>query len=249
MKKYFLHNGKDQHGPYSLDELKQKGLTAKTMIWFDGISSWTEAQFIPELKEFATATPPPFEKTNPINQTFDKAKKVLDKDYVNEIEGKISNKGGKKIFKYALILLSILGLVFIINLMMPSQERTEKNNPTEYLTLKDALLRHMNPNGYFDGPKPLYWKIEGKLTNSSKLVTYKDVQLEIEFFTKTNSFLGKRTIKVIQIFPPNNLQDKYEKYTYFEVRVDEEPPKDTDRDFCKIKIIGADVYENEKASQ
>ncbi len=99
MKKYFLHNGKEQHGPYSLDELKQKGLTAKTMIWFDGISNWTEAQFIPELKEFATATPPPFEKANPINQTFDKAKKVLDKDYVNEIEGKIPNNTGKKVEK------------------------------------------------------------------------------------------------------------------------------------------------------
>jgi hypothetical protein len=49
MKKYFLHNGKEQHGPYSLDELKQYGLTAKTMVWFDGISNWTEAQFIPEL--------------------------------------------------------------------------------------------------------------------------------------------------------------------------------------------------------
>ncbi|MFY8185430.1 MAG: GYF domain-containing protein, partial [Bacteroidia bacterium] len=40
MKKYFLHNGKDQDGPYSVDDLKLKGLTAKTMVWFEGISTW-----------------------------------------------------------------------------------------------------------------------------------------------------------------------------------------------------------------
>ncbi len=250
MKKYFLHNGKEQHGPYSLDELKQQGLTAKTMVWFDGISNWTEAQFIPELKEFATATPPPFEKANPINQTFDKAKKVLDKDYVNEIETKIPNKSGKKIFKYSLIVLSILGIAFLINLLMPTPERKEKNNATEYLTINEAKLRHMNPNGYFgDGDKPLYWKIEGDLTNSAKTTTYKDIALEIEFFTETKTSLGKATVTVFKVFPPNNLLDKYEKHTFFEAKLDIEPPKDTYGPNSIIKLVDAKVYENEKASQ
>lgn len=73
MKKYFVHNGKEQQGPYSIDELRLKNLTAKTMIWFEGISNWTEAQFIPELKDLIVSTPPPFEKAKPLNQTFVKA--------------------------------------------------------------------------------------------------------------------------------------------------------------------------------
>ena len=247
MKKYFLHNGKDQHGPYSLDELKQKGLTAKTMIWFDGISSWTEAQFIPELKEFATATPPPFEKANPINQTFDKAKKVLDKDYVNEIEGKIPNKGGKKIFKYALILLSILGLVFIINLMMPSQERTEKNNAKDFLKINEIKLGHYGYAG--DDPNTYKWKVKGDLTNSATSVTYKDIKLELEFFTASSTSLGKTILTVYRTFPPNNLQDKYEDHTFFEVELNTEPPKDFSNERTKFTLIGADIFEQEKASQ
>lgn len=255
MKKYFIHDGKDQQGPFTVDELKTKGLTAKTMIWFDGISNWTEAQFIPELKEFAISTPPPFEKQNPINQTFDKAKKVVDKDYVNEIENKIPNDTGKKAFKYLLIVLAILGLAFIINMLLPSQERKEKNNATEFLTIQDTKLRHMNPNGYWgDNDKPLYWDIEGHITNSAKLTSYKDIKLEVEFFTQTNTSLGKTTLTVYKIFPPNNLQKKYSKYdrdtyTYFEAKLDGDAPKDTYSENTKVEIKDADIFDETKASQ
>ena len=50
MKKYFIHDGNQQLGPFSLEELKDKGLTSKSMIWFEGLGTWTEAQFISELK-------------------------------------------------------------------------------------------------------------------------------------------------------------------------------------------------------
>jgi GYF domain 2 len=248
MKKYFLHNGKDQHGPYSTDDLKVKGLNANTMVWFEGISTWTEAQFIPELKEFVISTPPPFEKSNSINQTFDKAKKVIDKDYVNEIENKIQTNVGKKIFKYSLIVLAILGLVFIISMLMPSQEHKEKNNAPAFLSLQKARLRHINPNGIFgDGNKPLYWEIEGQITNSAKSVTYKDIKIEIEFFTATNTSLEKTIITLYKVFPPNNLQDKYEKDTFFEIKLDIEAPKDTYSENTKMKLIDADVYEEQKS--
>ncbi len=246
MKKYFLHNGKEQHGPYSLDELKQKGLTAKTMIWFDGISTWTEAQFIPELKEFAAATPPPFEKANPINQTFDKAKKVLDKDYVNEIEGKIPNRTGKKIFKYSLIVLAIFGLAFIINMMMPSQERKEKNNAEEFIKINEIKLGHY---GYGYDWNDGHWAVKGNLTNSARSVTYKDIKIELEFFTQSSTSLGKTTLTIYKTFPPNNLQEKYSDHTYFEINLDTEPPKDFASSKTKFKIISAAVFEQEKASQ
>lgn len=249
MKKYFLHDGKEQQGPFTADELKSRGLTAKTMVWFDGISTWTEAQFIPELKEFTVSTPPPFEKSSTINQTFDKAKKVIDKDYVNEIEHKIPNKTGKKVFKYSLIVLAILGLAFIINMMMPSQERKEKNNATEFLTIQETRLRHINPNMWSDGNKPLYWKIEGRISNSARTVTYKDIKLEVEFFTRTKTSLGKTIVTIYQMFPPNNLQDKYEKDTFFEIKLDGDAPKDTYPENAIIKLIDADVYEDKKASQ
>ena len=248
MKKYFLHNGKEQHGPYSLDELKEIGLTDKTMVWFDGISNWSEAQSIPELKEFATLTPPPFDKAKPNNQTFDKAKKVLDKDFVNEIERKIPNNTGKKIFKYSLIILAVLGLAFIINMMMPSQERKEKNNATEFLTIQKAKLRHIKYD-FGESSRIDYWNVEGKLINNAKSVTYKDIKLEIEFFTETNTSLGKKIVTIYQVFPPNNLQDEYERERSFQFKLDSDIPKNTNSENTIIKLIDASVYEEQKASQ
>ena len=38
MKKYFLHNGSEQTGPFDIEELKSKTLNRDTPIWFDGLN-------------------------------------------------------------------------------------------------------------------------------------------------------------------------------------------------------------------
>lgn len=245
MKKYFLHDGKEQQGPYSVDDLKQKGITAKTMVWFDGISNWTEAQFIPELKDFIVPNPPPFEKSTPLNQTFGKAKKVLEKDYVNTIEGKIPNKTGKKIFKYSIFFLSILGLAFIINMLIPSLERKEKNNAEDFIKINEIKLSHF---GYGSDWSTGHWAVNGDLTNSARTVTYKDIKIELEFFTESSTSLGKTILTVYKIFPPNNLEDKYEDHTYFNVNLDTDPPKNFSSSKTKFKFISADIFEQEKTN-
>jgi len=67
MKKYYIHNGKEQNGPYSFEELKELNLAANTFIWFEGINGWTEIQNIPELRDVIKKenTPPPFTNKKP----------------------------------------------------------------------------------------------------------------------------------------------------------------------------------------
>jgi hypothetical protein len=238
MKRYFTNNGKDQEGPFSLDDLKQKGITSKTKIWFDGIGDWTEAGQIEELKDIILKTPPPFEKGNPINQTFDKAKKVLEKDYVNEIEGKIPSKRGKTIFKGALILLAILGLISLIIFLLPTTESREKHNPDKFLSvIKQAVIERHTPNSLSvlaDGNRETYCDISGKIMNSAKLTTYKDVTLEIEFFSRTNTSLGKKEVTVIEKFEPD-------KETWFRQKIKFDLPEEFND--WKWKIIGAEIFE------
>ena len=65
MKKYFLHDGKEQSGPFDVEELKAKQITPDTSIWYEGIEDWTTAGKIEELKGlFKTSTPPPMTKKN-----------------------------------------------------------------------------------------------------------------------------------------------------------------------------------------
>jgi hypothetical protein len=244
MKKYFIHNGLEQHGPYSLDELKKKELTAKTMVWYNGMSNWTEVQFIPDLKEFAAVTPPPFEKANPINQPFDKAKKAIDKDYINVIEGRIPNNTGKKVFKYSLIFLAILGLVFIVNIFKPSEEDKERKNPCEFLNLTEAKLEY---KGYF-GMQP-NWRITAKLNNNAHFVTYKDIKYEIEFLTNSQTSLGKIEITDYRVFEPSIQREKGDKFSYIDIELDwQKIPENLNASNTIIKIIDASVYKKENTN-
>lgn len=72
MKEYFYLIGKDQHGPFTIEELKHKGLTSETLVWFDGIENWKKVKDLPELVNLINikkVPPPPPEESNKNNLT------------------------------------------------------------------------------------------------------------------------------------------------------------------------------------
>jgi hypothetical protein len=71
MKEYFYLEGKDQRGPFVLEEIKAKGLTNETLVWFDGIENWTPLINIPELNIVLKKSPPktPSDTEVEINKT------------------------------------------------------------------------------------------------------------------------------------------------------------------------------------
>jgi hypothetical protein len=60
--KYFLHDGEEKQGPFSLDELKTKNISKKASVWREGLEDWTEAGSLEELSSLFTSVPPPFKK-------------------------------------------------------------------------------------------------------------------------------------------------------------------------------------------
>jgi uncharacterized membrane protein YhaH (DUF805 family) len=50
MEYYYSTNGNDKNGPFSFDELKQKNITPKTLIWHEELDNWKMAGQLPELK-------------------------------------------------------------------------------------------------------------------------------------------------------------------------------------------------------
>jgi len=72
MKKYFYSNGQDKEGPVTLEELKQKDITPKTLIWYEGLDDWKEAENVYELREIFELKPPPISVENlNVNTTID----------------------------------------------------------------------------------------------------------------------------------------------------------------------------------
>jgi hypothetical protein len=51
MKMYYLHNGKEKEGPFDLETLKTRNITNDTPVWYDGLSDWTIAEKVYELRD------------------------------------------------------------------------------------------------------------------------------------------------------------------------------------------------------
>jgi nitrogen fixation-related uncharacterized protein len=65
MTEYFIHDGTNQQGPFTLDQLKSKNLRLETPIWHEGLTNWTTIGNLPELKnKLLNTTPPPFNSSN-----------------------------------------------------------------------------------------------------------------------------------------------------------------------------------------
>ena len=62
--KYFIVENNKQSGPFSIYELKDKGITSETLVWAEGMTDWTPAWKVDELRAFLfntkdASTPPP----------------------------------------------------------------------------------------------------------------------------------------------------------------------------------------------
>lgn len=77
MKEYYIVIDSSQLGPYSVDELKEKGIISSTLVWTEDMDNWIEAKDIEELKDIIKKSPPPIPK-------------IEDKPF--EIEPEISKK-------------------------------------------------------------------------------------------------------------------------------------------------------------
>ena len=63
MKDYYFHDGSNQHGPFTLEELKQQKITPETSVWNTNITDWKKASQFEELTELFKKIPPPFHNT------------------------------------------------------------------------------------------------------------------------------------------------------------------------------------------
>ena len=75
MKYYMVINGQ-QAGPYEESELSEQGLTRSTLVWREGLSQWTQAGEVPELKRLLGATPPPITPQYPPQQPLGNVKEM-----------------------------------------------------------------------------------------------------------------------------------------------------------------------------
>ena len=59
MKQIFYTDGTNNFGPFSKEELTERGITRETRVWFYELGKWEEAGTVPELNSLFALVPPP----------------------------------------------------------------------------------------------------------------------------------------------------------------------------------------------
>jgi hypothetical protein len=161
MRKYFIHNGVAENGPFSIEQLKEFPLKNDTPVWYEGLQNWTIVGNINELKSLVEidALPPKFDKF-----TFDisniKPPRFIDP---TELNFQKPTPRKKKTTRNIVIVLGVLSLLFM-GLMAfsyadsdsyydengnlieinnaASIDETERNRINEELTIKNRNYRN-----------------------------------------------------------------------------------------------------------
>lgn len=132
--KYYIYDGEDQHGPFTLEELKSKNLTRAAMVWHQGLDEWTNAQDIEDLKEFVEAIPPSLPK-------------------VTASKGKLPPvipKAKSKVSYYALVT-----LIFVLLFAYLSNPSIDKHRYSASIKLNEKLEELKDQIQ----PKKKFWKV------------------------------------------------------------------------------------------
>lgn len=123
MKNYYIHNGTEQQGPFNIDELKSKNITPETMVWYEGLENWQQANVIVELKDLFKSIPPPIQTAKPITPP------PLPSN--SEEEEKPNNRTRKYLLSSLTIILVIVTIGIVLNNTKESAKREAVNEIRE----------------------------------------------------------------------------------------------------------------------
>jgi GYF domain 2 len=233
MKKYFLHNGTEQRGPFDIADLKSENISKETPIWFDGITEWTSASKIEELKSLFIVTPPPFTTKSPTSAPPIRKTETKQSETFYQPKKEKSTSSRYALIFVGILLLGGLGL-FLANRnnsnsgggyveipqtyeeQVMTLEETENSQPTNFLTADG------NYNENFWGNK---LKVHGKIINKATVASYKDALVKVTYYSKTNTEIGSKEYTIYEMFPPNST-------TNFELKIE---------NYKEVNSIGWDV--------
>jgi hypothetical protein len=208
MKKYYLHNGTENIGPFDTDELKTKAITKNTEVWCEGMEDWRKAGEVDELRSAIAVVPPPIKsfttpqliQTPPIQEN----KQQIISESKKTSWGKII---AKSIVVTFLIILSIGFIADYSNKSNGSDTYKESIMTIGEMEAADPAT-YLNATGTY---KPTFLgdqlKINGIIENKATVTNYKDVVIEVIFYSKTQSEIARESYTIYDFFGPNTKKE------------------------------------------
>ncbi len=210
MKKYFLHNGTEQQGPFDLDDLKAKNINKDTPIWYDGLHDWTTAEKIDDLKELLkTSTPPPFASKQTTSPPISKLKAEQ-----QTVASPTKQKSKFNIWSILQVLAGLFLCGFVIMLLLINKfngSGSSSGESYEQKVMTVEEIERLTPTDFLSASgtyKETFWgdkfKVNCVITNKATVATYKDAVVRITYYSKTQTALGSKDYTVYEIFPPTS---------------------------------------------
>lgn len=204
-KKYFLHNGTEQNGPYDIEELKAKNIGKQTSVWCEGMSNWTNAENIEELQDLLKSTPPVF-IANPTPPPIPKLQ-AQEKEVEAPIEKK--SKLGRNILRFVGIVILVITGFAIFASVANNNSGSGQSYEARVMTVAEIensqpenfLMASGNYNENFWGDKI---KVHGLIRNNATVATYKDAVVRVTYYSKTKTELGSKEYTIYDVFRPHS---------------------------------------------
>lgn len=198
MKKYFIHDGQKQLGPFSANELIERGISACTPIYTLGLGRYVIAAEIPVLNDA-----------------------LLGNNNGASLNNKLQNHNTfvKRMAWLVGVMLIIIVPLVVYKIQMDVPDVSSGNVNIAPLAKKEGIVSNSfvaqketaNPVSYLivhgKMHKNLIGKkiIKGSITSLASLVTYKNMEMAITFLSADQTELQTQQFYVNDIVSPNNV--------------------------------------------
>ena len=242
MKKYYLHDGEEQAGPFSLEDLKQQALNPTDMVWYEGQNEWQEAASIDALSPlFNRTTPPPLVKKAPLMPPAIGSKNKSEvKSSTDPLKSPQPPLPPPRRKPGGFIIFLIVAAILITALVMYLKTKDPEETVSDEITYEEKVLsieeqersnpvRFVKASGTFKklifGGK---YKINGTITNKATVAKYKNVVVQVTFYSGTKAPLGSERHTIEDEFLPGQTKE-------FKLKVD--PPRGAES--CRWTAVAA----------
>ncbi len=203
MKKYFLHNGTEQQGPFDIEDLKREGIKRDTSIWYEGLPDWKKAGEIEELSSVFSSTPPPFNSQQSTPPPFGAQQTTYNAPIQPQPERK------SKVGRNLLIALGVIAFFYIVAVVINNLNHSDGTYQQKIMTVEEIErsqpTKFLNASGTY---RENFWgdkfKIKCTIVNKATVAKFKDAVVRVTYYSKTKTALGSKDYTIYEAFPPNS---------------------------------------------
>ena len=187
MSVYYLHDGKEQSGPFTIEELRLQKLNPEIRLWSEGMEKWKKVSEIEELNGFLLASPPPFTQSEVVPHL--RTKTILPQ----------TQKDPKRTSSRSTLVAILVVATLIVGYFVYQnyRERNGYSNSDYGDNQRNDLIAGGNYNIGLFGQKT---KIHGNIRNVSS-TEYQSATVKITFMNKNSEEIGTDYETVYDVFP------------------------------------------------